>query len=256
VTTKIFWGGKGPNDCGCSRKHLIEGTNASLKRLQMDYVDVLFCHRPDPQTPIEEIVRTMNILINQGKTFYWGTSEWTAADIATAVAVAKENDLIGPVVEQPEYNMFKRERVEKEYSPLYKTMKLGNTIWSPLGSGMLTGRYNKKGQGKDATVQGVPKIPSWAARFANPEDANKIYAALDQLGDVAEELGGNLAQLGLAWCIKNPNVTTAITAASKPEQIEDSLKALNLLPKLTTEIMDRIDKILGNKPAAEAFFGR
>jgi len=254
ISTKIFWGGPSVNERGLSRKHLIEGTNASLKRLQLDYVDLLFCHRPDPLTPMEEIVRTMNILINQGKTFYWGTSEWSAAQIAQAQGIADKLNLIGPLMEQPQYNMFSRDRVEKEYDVLYKSMKLGLTIWSPLASGVLTGKYNK----------GIPK----GTRFDEPKmdyqwlqklrasDADQFVSKLVQLEEVAKSIGGTMAQLAIAWCVKNPNVSTVITGASRPEQVDENLAALDLVPKLTTSVLEKIDGILGNKPAAENTFGR
>ena len=249
VSTKIFWGGDGPNDTGLSRKHIVEGANASLARLQMDYVDLIFCHRPDIYTPIEETVRAMNYLIDQGKAFYWGTSEWSAAQIAEAYGIARREHLIPPQMEQPQYHMFARERVEKEYAQLYKEIGLGTTIWSPLASGLLTGKYN----------QGIPPgtrltLPGyeWLREEFEKESTRQKIEKVKRLTSITGELNCTMAQLALAWCLKNPNVSAVITGASKPEQVGENMKALEVAPKLTESVMERIEKILDNKPEPES----
>lgn len=248
ISTKIFWGGDGPNDCGLSMKHIMEGMNASLKRLQMEYVDLVFCHRPDLYTPIEETVWAMNLLIQQGKAFYWGTSEWSAAQIMEAYSVARREHLIPPVMEQPEYNMFARQRVEAEYDHLYRTIGLGTTIWSPLASGLLTGKYNEGiPEGSRLSLPGY----EWLRQRFQGEAFEKKVAAVKRLAGIAQELGCTLAQLALAWCLKNPNVSTVITGASKPEQVRENMRALEVVPKLTDEVMAKIEEILDNKPRPE-----
>ncbi len=245
ISTKIFWGGEGPNDKGLSRKHLVEGLEASLARLQLDYVDLLFCHRPDIHTPIEETVRAMTYLINQGKAFYWGTSEWSAQQIMEAHMIARREHLIPPVMEQPQYNMFVRERVEREYAPLYTTVGLGTTIWSPLASGLLTGKYLEgTPEGSRITLEGY----EWLKKRFESEEAQAQLEKVRQLMPVADELGCTLPQLALAWCLKNPNVSTVITGSSKAWQVEENMKALNYVENLTPEIMQRIEDILQNKP--------
>lgn len=241
ISTKIFWGGSGPNDTGLSHKHIIEGTNAALKRLQMDYVDLIFCHRPDPNTPIEETVRAMDIVIRQGKAFYWGTSEWSAAEIMRADALARQYGLTPPVMEQPQYNMLHRERFEKEYAPLYKELGYGTTIWSPLASGLLSGKYND-GIPKDSRA--ALKGYEWLQRGITPERIEKVR----QLTAIAGDLGCTMSQLALAWCLKNPNVSTVITGASRAQQVTENMKALEVAPKLTDEVMAHIEEVLGNKP--------
>lgn len=237
VSTKIFWGGQGPNDTGLSHKHIIEGVNSALKRLQLDYVDLVFCHRPDPETPIEETVRAMDIVIKQGKAFYWGTSEWSAAEIMRADGIARQYGLTPPAMEQPQYNMFVRERFEKEYALLYRDLGYGTTIFSPLASGLLTGKYNDGiPEGSRASLQGY----EWLQRGITPESIAKIR----QLKTIADELGCSLAQLGLAWCLKNPNVSSVITGASKASQVTENMKALEVAPKLTGEVMQSIEAIL------------
>jgi voltage-dependent potassium channel beta subunit len=245
VSSKVFWGGEGPNDRGLSRKHIYEACRNSLKRLQLDYVDLFFCHRPDPTTPIEETVRAMDDLVHQGRILYWGTSEWTAADIMRAYGIAKEHGLTPPQMEQPQYNMLHRDRVEKEYLPLYREIGLGTTIWSPLASGLLTGKYNN-GIPSDtrATLQGY----EWLREYViTPQNIEKVK----KLQPIAKELDCTLAQLGLAWCLKNPNVSTVITGASRPEQVVENMKASEIMPKLDSSVMERIDVILGNKPELE-----
>jgi voltage-dependent potassium channel beta subunit len=245
ISTKLFWGGNGPNDGGLSRKHIMEGIDASLKRLQMDYVDLLFCHRPDLFTPIEETVWTMNQVLSQGKAFYWGTSEWNAQQITEAYGIARREHLIPPLMEQPEYNMFHRERVEREYEPLYKEIGLGTTIWSPLASGMLTGKYNQ-GIPKDSRVN-VEGYDWLRKRFEN-EEGKKRIEIVAQLMPIAAELGCTMAQMAIAWCLKNPNVSTVITGASRREQVLENMKALDVVEKLTPEVMEKIEVALDNRP--------
>ncbi len=251
ISTKIFWGGRGPNDSGLSRKHVIEGTLASLERLQLEYVDLIFCHRADIHTPIEETVRAMSYLIDQGKAFYWGTSEWSPNKIMQAHAVARREHLIPPLMEQPEYNMFNRQRVEGDYAHLYQEIGLGTTIWSPLDSGILTGKYN----------QGIPKDSrldldgfDWLREGYESQEGKEKIKKVGQLMPIAEELGCTMAQLALAWCLKNPNISTVITGASKPEQVVENIAALDVVPQLTDEIMERVDEILDNKPKPEPDF--
>lgn len=246
LSTKIFWGGSGPNDSGLSRKHIIEGTDAALKRLQTDYIDLIFAHRPDIHTPIEETVRAFNQVINQGKAFYWGTSEWSASQIMEAYAVARREHLIPPQMEQPQYHMFHRERVESEYAHLYDEIGLGTTIWSPLASGLLTGKYNQgMPQGTRATLEGYEWLRS---RFENEEAAQRI-AKVGELMNIADELSVSMAQLALAWTLKNPHISSTITGSSKPEQIVENIKAIDVVHQLTNDVMEKIEIILDNKPS-------
>jgi len=246
-TTKLFWGGGGQNEKGLSRKHIAEGMDASLKRLQMDYVDVVFCHRPDPLTPTEEVVRGMSKLVDDGKAFYWGTSEWTAQQITEAFWIAKVHGLVPPVVEQPQYNMFERERVEKEYIRLYDApYSMGTTIWSPLKSGILTGKYNKSvPSGSRMAEAGY----EWLAKTFGANKA-KWIPLTEKLMEIAKrkELETSITCLAIAWCVKNKNVSTVLLGATKEHQIEENLKALSVAKKLTPEIMKEIDEVLGNKP--------
>ena len=245
VSTKIFWGGDGPNDMGLSRKHIIEGTKAALERLQMPYVDLVFCHRPDPHTPIEETVRAMNFLLDQGLAFYWGTSEWSAEQLRQAYEVARREHLAAPTMEQPEYNMFARARVETEYRPLYRDFQLGLTTWSPLASGLLSGKYNDGiPEGSRVTTEGY----EWLRKRLESEEGQARLESVRKLADVASELGCTTAQLALAWCLKNPDVSTVITGASKAEQVTQNMEALGVVDKLTDDVMDRIETVLDNKP--------
>jgi voltage-dependent potassium channel beta subunit len=238
VSTKIFWGGDGPNDAGLSHKHVIEGVHAALRRLQLEYVDLAFCHRPDPNTPIEETVRAWDILVRQGKVFYWGTSEWSAAAILRAHQFATENGLTPPVMEQPQYNMFVRDRVEKEYLPLYEKLGYGTTTWSPLASGVLSGKYN----------DGVPKgsradLPNMAwlkDDMFQPGRIERVRA----LGRLAGELGCTTSQLAIAWCLRNPHVSTVITGASRKAQVVENMRAADVTERLTDDVMKRIEGIL------------
>lgn len=245
ISSKVFWGGEGPNDQGLSRKHIYEACRNSLNRLQLDYLDLFFCHRPDPSTPIEETVRAMDDLVHQGKVLYWGTSEWSAADIMRAYAIAREHHLTPPTMEQPQYNMLHRDRVEKEYAPLYREIGLGTTIWSPLASGLLTGKYN---EGIPSNTRAALSGYEWLKEYVITP---KNIEAVKMLQAIADELGCTMAQLGLAWCLKNPNVSTVITGASRPEQVVENMKTLDVVPKVTQDVMDRIDGILGNKPKME-----
>jgi voltage-dependent potassium channel beta subunit len=242
VSTKIFWGGSGPNDTGLSHKHVIEGTNKALRRLQLDYVDLVFCHRPDPNTPIEETVRAMDLLVRQGKVLYWGTSEWSAAQIVRADGLARQYGLTPPAMEQPQYNMFARERFEQEYDILYKELGYGTTIWSPLASGLLSGKYN---DGIPADSRAALKGYEWLQRGITPERIEKVK----KLAGIASDLGCTTAQLALAWCLANPNVSSVITGASRAEQVTENMKALEVAPKLTPDVLKQIEAVLDNKPA-------
>ena len=242
VSSKVFWGGDGPNDRGLSRKHIYEACRRSLRRLQLDYLDLFFCHRPDPDTPIEETVRAMDDLVHQGLILYWGTSEWTAADIMRAHAIARELGLTPPQMEQPQYNMLHRERVEKEYLPLYREIGLGTTTWSPLASGLLTGKYN---DGIPPGTRGALENYGWL-REGVITQAN--IAKVKALEPLAKELGCTTAQLALAWARKNENVSTVITGATRPEQVEENVKSLEFVSALSGDLMERIDGVLNNKP--------
>lgn len=245
ISTKIFWGGDGPNDRGLSRKHIVEGMNASLARLQMDYVDLVFAHRPDIHTPMEETVRAFNHVLDKGQAFYWGTSEWSAQEIMEAYAIARREHLVPPLMEQPQYHMFHRERFEVEYGPLYEDIGLGTTIWSPLASGLLTGKYNQgMPEGTRASLEGY----EWLRKRFEDENAIENIQKVGQLLPIAEELGCTMAQMALAWTLKNPNVSTTITGASRVEQVVENMKAIDVLEKLTPEVMERIEAILDNKP--------
>lgn len=251
ISTKIFWGGDGPNDKGLSRKHIIEGLDAALERLQMEYVDLIFCHRPDLYTPIEETVRAMTHVVNQGKAFYWGTSEWSAEQIMNAYGIARREHLIPPTMEQPHYNMFNREKVEKEYAHLYSEIGLGTTVFSPLASGLLTGKYNQGlPSGTRATLEGY----EWLKKRFVDQEAQERIAKVQLMVPIADELNCSLAQLALAWCLKNPNVSTVITGASKVEQVQDNMQAIEVAERLDNTLLERIDQILGNKPESEPDF--
>jgi voltage-dependent potassium channel beta subunit len=248
VSTKIFWGGDGPNKTGLSRKHILEGTKASLARLQLHYVDLVFCHRPDLHTPIEETVRAMSHLVNHGLAMYWGTSEWSAEQIREAYHVARRERLVPPTMEQPEYHMFHRDRVEKEYADLYQDIGLGTTIWSPLASGLLTGKY---ASGIPAGSRVLLKGYEWLRAQFESEEGKRRIQKTKQLLPIAKGLGCTLAQMALAWCLKNPNVSTVITGASKPDQVVENMKALKFVKKLTPTVLERIEGVLQNKPAPE-----
>lgn len=245
VTTKFFWGlppkfGEGVNEKNTlNRKYLMQAIDASLKRLQLDYVDIAYCHRPDPNTPLEETVFAMHDMVARGKATYWGTSEWSAADIMGAWHIADKHHLHKPIVEQPEYNLFHRKKVEREYARLYAEIGLGTTIWSPLASGLLTGKYAK---GVPADSRGSLKSMAWMCDSLLDPAKNAIVA---KLGEVAQELGCTTAQLAIAWCLKNPNVSTVITGASRVEQVTENMKALAVVAQLTPEVMGQIQAIFG-----------
>jgi voltage-dependent potassium channel beta subunit len=246
LSSKVFFGWRGkenkPNQTGLSRKHIVEACNEALQRMQVDYLDLFFCHRPDKNVPIEEVVWTMNILMQQGKILYWGTSEWSAQEIMEAHMYAQQHRLIGPTMEQPEYNLFNRHKVEDEYRQIFKTVGLGTTIWSPLAAGLLTGKYNN----------GIPEDSRMAIKgFEWLKEKNVQEAKIDKvrkLKRVADNLNCSLAALSIAWCISNPNVTTAILGATKKEQLTENLKALEVLPKLTPQVLQQIDEMMETKP--------
>ncbi|MEO8344541.1 MAG: aldo/keto reductase [Betaproteobacteria bacterium] len=240
VSTKFYWGlHDGPNERNTlNRKYLMQAIDGSLERLQLDYVDLVYCHRPDPETPLEETVRAMSDIVASGKALYWGTSEWSAAEIAAAWHMTDRHGWHKPVMEQPQYNLFHRERVEHEYARLYDDLGIGTTIWSPLASGLLTGKYSE-GIPKDsrASLKGY----EWLAEsIVDPAKT----AVVRYLASIAKDLGCTLAQMALAWCLKNPRVSTVITGASRPAQVEENMKALDVVAKLTPEVMARIDAVL------------
>ena len=243
VTSKFFWGlpakfGDGVNEKNTlNRKYLLQAIDASLARLQLDYVDIAYCHRPDPNTPLEETVYAMHDMVARGKASYWGTSEWSAADIMGAWHIADKHHLHKPIVEQPEYNLFHRKKVEREYARLYAEIGLGTTIWSPLASGLLTGKYAK---GVPADSRGSLKNMAWMQESLLDPAKNAIVA---NLGVLAQDIGCTTAQLSIAWCLKNPNVSTVITGASRVEQVAENMKALAIVPKLSSDVMARIEAI-------------
>ncbi len=246
VSSKVFWGGQLPTQRGLSRKHITDACHAALRRLQVDYLDLYFCHRPDESTPIEETVRAMDALITQGKILYWGTSEWNAQQIMEAYGIARQYGLTPPTMEQPEYNMFRRDNVESDYRRLYSEIGLGTTIWSPLASGLLTGKYSN-GIPEDSRVN-LPGYGWLKRNVESPEGQEKIRKAAE-LQKIADEIGHSLTNMSIAWCAANPNVSTIILGASRMSQLTENLKALDVLPALTPEVMEKIEAILGNKPA-------
>ena len=249
VSSKAYFGagGKLPTQVGLHRKHLVEACEAALKRLQVDYLDLFFCHRPDKNTPIEETVWTMHNLIQQGKILYWGTSEWSAQEIMEAHMVARQYNLIGPTMEQPQYNMFWRDKMEVEYKQIFKTVGLGTTIWSPLCSGLLTGKYND-GFPKDTRLNMTGL--DWLKDRTLIE---KNLAKTRELTVLSADLGMSVAQMALIWCAVNPDVSTVILGASKTDQLKENLKALEMMHKLNHEVMDQIETILDNKPVPPPF---
>lgn len=246
ISSKAYFGWRGkqnkPNQTGLSRKHLTEACHEALQRLQTDYLDLFFCHRPDKKTPIEEVVWTMHHLIEQGKILYWGTSEWSGVEIMEAHRVAHQYGLIGPSVEQPQYNLLERHKMENEYQGVFNTVGLGTTIWSPLASGLLSGKYND-GIPADSrfSLQGF----DWLKDRWMKED---LLSKVKKLDCLANELNVSMPALSIAWCVKNPQVTTAILGATKKEQLNENLKALEVLEKLTPAIMQRIEDIVQTKP--------
>lgn len=247
VSSKVFWGGDKPNQTGLSRKHVFEACHAALQRFQLDYLDLYFCHRPDPETPIEETVWVMNDLIRQGKILYWGTSEWSAQEITEAHAIARREHLIPPTMEQPQYNLFHRYRFEIEYQRLFTELGYGSTIWSPLASGILSGKYNDGFP--DQTRLGIQGLEWLREKVHTEENLNKTRA----LGFIAADLGITLPQLALAWCLKNNHVSTVILGASKNQHLNENVKALEAQSLLTPEIMERIEGVVQNKPVPAGF---
>lgn len=260
VSTKLYFGGDGVNDKGLSRKHLIEGANNSLERLQLDYVDIIFAHRPDAYTPMEEVVRGFNQIINDGKAFYWGTSMWSAYQIEHAQHIATKFGLIGPVVEQPVYNLLQRDQFEKELAPIFQEYNYGTTVFSPLATGLLTGKYtNGIPKGSRYDTENLSKdqsLPTIFKHHFEGDAAKANFIKIQEFQKLADELDVPLAALALAALLKNKNVSTLIIGASKPEQIEQNLKAYEVLPKLTDEIVEKIEGIFKNKPEPANTFGR
>jgi voltage-dependent potassium channel beta subunit len=248
VSSKVMFGSvmdPKPTQWGLSRKHIFEACDQAIQRLGVDYLDLYFCHRPDPKVPMEEIVRAMSDLIQQGKVFYWGTSEWSAQQIMEAYGIARQYNLIPPTMEQPEYNMFQRVRFEVEYARLYDVIGLGTTIWSPLASGILTGKYSDGIP--DDTRMNLPGY-EWLRKHLESEKGQQKVAKAAELASVADELGVTMPKLALAWCLKNPNVSTVILGATRLEQLTENLGASEVVKLLSDEVMDRIEQILDNKP--------
>lgn len=251
ITTKIFQTTKerslqGPNDFGLSRKHIIEGLRRSLRRLQLEYVDIVFAHRPDPHTPIEETVRAFNWVIDQGWALYWGTSEWSAIQIRAAHDVARKLGMVGPSAEQPQYNLLWRDRFEVEYAPLYKEFSMGTTIWSVLASGLLTGKYNN----------GIPEgsrlsMDQWRHLKDRTGDFSSQLIRVAELAPIAQSLGCTVAQLSLAWALSNPRVSTVLLGGTKVKQIRENAEALKLVSQITPEIKSKIESAVGGTPESE-----
>jgi voltage-dependent potassium channel beta subunit len=253
VSSKVHGGcipDPNPNQWGLSRKHIYDACYQAMERLKIDYLDLYFCHRPDPRVPMEETVRAMTELIQAGKVRYWGTSEWSAQQLMEAHSVARQYHLIPPTMEQPQYNMFERYRFEIEYGRLYDVIGLGTTIFSPLASGMLTGKYND-GAPSDSRVN-LPGY-GWLKELFESEDGKARIEKVKKLSKLADELGTNMARLALAWCLKNPNVSTLIMGASKVSQLEDNLQALDVVDQISDDLMEDIEKILDNKPEPMEF---
>jgi voltage-dependent potassium channel beta subunit len=245
VSSKVYWGGDLPTQRGLHRKHVHEACHAALSRLQVDHLDLYFCHRPDLETPIEETVRAMDVLVRQGKVLYWGTSEWSAQQIQEAHGVARQYGLTPPTMEQPQYNLFHRDRVEREYHRLYSEIGLGTTVWSPLASGILSGKYSSGIPAGSRTT--LPDYDWLRERIESAEGRRRIETARE-LASVARELGVPLAQLSIAWCLLNPGVSTVILGASSVAQLRENLASLDVVPRLTADVRERIESILGNRP--------
>jgi voltage-dependent potassium channel beta subunit len=253
VSSKVFWGGKHKMQMGLSAKHVRDACDLAMKRLKVDYLDLYFCHRPDIDTPIEETVRAMHNLVVQGKVIYWGTSEWSAQQITEAHAVARANGLTPPVMEQPQYNLLHRDKVEAEFLPLYDNYGMGTTIWSPLASGILTGKYND-GIPSDSRLN-LPDY-QWLKDLWSGEDGKQKLEKVRKLTELSKELDISLTHLSIAWCLRNPHVSTVILGASRLSQLEDNLKALDVMKQLTPEVLGKIDAIVDNLPAAPERFGQ
>lgn len=247
VSSKVFWGGEKPTQNGLSRKHVFDACHAALKRLQVDYLDLYYCHRPDSETPIEETVRAMHDLVTQGKVMYWGTSEWSAQQLTEAWAVAKDLKITPPQMEQPQYNLFERQKVEVDYAPLYDLMGLGTTVWSPLKAGVLTGKYND-GFPADSRMN-LPGC-EWLKAEWDSEEGERQIAKVRKLSAFADEVGLPVHHLAILWCLSNPRVSSIILGASRPAQLADNLKALQSKDKLTPEVIARIEEIMETKPVA------
>ena len=253
VSTKLFWSEPAkearPNRNGLSRKHLIEGMEDSLANLQLTYVDLLFCHRPDMDTPMEEICRAMSWLIDQNKTLYWGTSEWPSSMVAAANETCRRLNLHKPVAEQCEYSMLVREKMENEYNYVFQEYGTGTTVWSPLKSGLLTGKYNTGDKLEDSRFAKEENLAGlWKEYMGTEALRTEFVSKMERLEVIAKELGGTMPQFALAWAVVNQDTTTCILGASKVSQLEENLKALDLVAKWTPEIEARVDQILGNKP--------
>ncbi len=247
VSSKVFWGGDKPTQRGLSRKHIHDACHAALERLSVDYLDLYFCHRPDRQTPVEETVRAMDSLVRQGKILYWGTSEWSADEIRAAYGAAYKYNLEPPTMEQPQYNLFEREKLEREYLRLFEDEGLGTTIWSPLASGILTGKY----------AEGIPsgtrmELPEYGflRKRLESDRGREMVERTKRLAELASDVGISLIHLALAWCLKNPNVSTVILGASNIDQLKANLKAAEAAKKLTSDVMERIEGIVQSKPEA------
>jgi voltage-dependent potassium channel beta subunit len=251
VSSKVFWGGAKPTQRGLSRKHVTDACHAALKRLQVEYLDLYFCHRPDIDTPIEETVRAMHDLIQQGKVLYWGTSEWNAQQITEAHRVAREWCLTPPTMEQPQYNIFERAKVEGDYAPLYDTVGLGTTIWSPLASGLLTGKYN---EGMPADSRAMLPGYEWLREMFESDEGRARLEKVKKLAGVAREAGLPIHHMALLWCLENRHVSTVILGASRLEQLTDNLAALEARGKMTADVMAAIEEIAGNRPPAPQRF--
>jgi voltage-dependent potassium channel beta subunit len=245
VSSKVFWGGRRPTQLGLSRKHVFDACHAALKRLQLEYLDLYFCHRPDPETPIEETVNAMSDLVRQGKVLYWGTSEWSAQQITEAHLFARANHLVAPTMEQPQYNLFHREKVEVEFAPLYEQFGLGTTIWSPLASGILSGKYNRGVPSGSRLTQ--PGMEWFKDQMESPQGKAQLEKA-KKLEKLSSELGCSLAELSLAWCLKNPRVSTVILGASNLKQLKENLGSLEVVKLLTVDVMSRIEEVVQNRP--------
>jgi len=248
VSSKVYWGSVDhprPTQEGLSRKHVVEACYQALQRLQVEYLDLYYCHRPDPETPIEETVRAMTELVQRGLVLYWGTSEWSAQQIMEAYAIARQYGLIPPTMEQPQYHLFHRQRVEVEYKRLYETIGLGTTTWSPLASGILTGKYSA-GIPEDSRLN----LPSytWLRKQLESEEGQNMVSRTRNLIPLADELGISMPRLALAWCLKNPSVSTVITGASRASQVAENMKAVEDVAKLTDDVMERIEAITESKP--------
>ena len=246
VSSKVFWGGQKPTQRGLSKKHIHDAAHAALRRLQVDYLDLFFCHRPDVDTPISETVRAMHDLIVQGKVLYWGTSEWSAQQITEAHLVAREWRLTPPTMEQPQYNIFERQKVEGDYAPLYDTCGLGTTIWSPLASGLLTGKYN---DGVPADSRMALPGYEWLRALRDSPEGQARIEKVRALAGIAAEAGLPIHHLALNWCLANPRVSTVILGASRLSQLEDNLAALAVRDRVTPDVMAAIDALMGNRPS-------